>query len=195
MPPCGTVVEIESSGEKINCVQCHMPAVQRPLVAGGQIRAARQHLWRGGHDPEMVKRALKAEFSEQPIDTDRHRVTATLTNIGATHFLPTGTPDRYLTVTLRVLDAGGKVLKAQEQTLKRTVMWRPFIVDLWDTRLPYRQPRTYTMDFNADEGQASRAEIVVRYHLLDEARRQRIKYRNKEPISYEIYRESIRIGN
>ncbi|GAB1233009.1 multiheme c-type cytochrome [Ferrigenium sp. UT5] len=193
MPPCGTVVEIESAVEKINCVQCHMPTVQRPLVAGGLIRAARRHLWRGGHDPEIVKRALKVEFSEKTIDTDRHRVTATLTNMGATHFLPTGTPDRYLTVTLQVLDASGKVLKSQEETLKRTVMWRPFIVDLWDTRLPYQQPRTYTMDFSTGGGKARLVEIVVRYHLLDEARRKRIQYENKESIFYDIYRESISI--
>ena len=141
----------------------------------------------------MVKRALRVEFTEKPIDTGRHRVTATLTNVGAAHFLPTGTPDRYLTVTLRVFDADGKVLKAQEQTLKRTVMWRPFIVDLWDTRLPYQQPRTYTMDFATGEGKARLVEIVVRYHLLDEARRKRIQYENKEPISYDVYRESISI--
>lgn len=194
MPPCGTVTEIESAGQKnLNCVQCHMPLTARPLVAAGPVRNVRRHLWRGGHDPEMVKRALKVEFTEKPLDAGRRRVTVTLTNVGATHFLPTGTPDRYLAVTLQVLDADGKVLKGQEHTLKRTVMWRPFIVDLWDTRLAYQQPRTYTMDFATGGGKAKFIEIAVRYHLLDEARRQRIQYQNQDPISYEVYRESISI--
>ena len=81
-PPCGTVAEIQSAssiynqaennsdnktGEmslqhisELGCVECHMPAVQRPLVEGGVARMARRHLWRGGHDPEMVRKASQA---------------------------------------------------------------------------------------------------------------------------------------
>jgi hypothetical protein len=81
-PPCGTVAEIQAAssiynqaekysdnktGEmslqdisELGCVECHMPAVQRPLVEGGVARMARRHLWRGGHDPEMVRKASQA---------------------------------------------------------------------------------------------------------------------------------------
>ena len=145
-PPCGTVAEIRStpaelsgpdtttagdSGEIIAddsrglaCVQCHMPKVDRPLVEGGVVRSTRRHLWRGGHDPEMVKKALTIEFDEtdrpQP---DRRRFLLTLTNTGASHYVPTGTPDRHLTVQLRVLDHRGGVLEQQRHTVKRTLMY------------------------------------------------------------------------
>jgi hypothetical protein len=36
-------------------------------------------------------------------------------------------------------------------------------------------------------------EAEVRYHLLDEKRRRRIGYRNREPISYEVFRQSLSI--
>jgi hypothetical protein len=207
-PPCGTAAEIEAgagrwqgrSGEmtvrnvgELGCVQCHMPVVERPLVEGGRVREARRHLWRGGHDPAMVKQGLDVRLAETGTDAaDRRAFTLTLTNVGAAHYLPTGTPDRHLTVQLRVLDREGHALKEEEHTLKRTTMWRPFIVDLWDTRLPPREPRAFRIEFPTARNPAAAAvEAVVRYHLLDEKRRARIGYENAEPIAYEVFRSRI----
>jgi hypothetical protein len=83
-------------------------------------------------------------------------------------------------------------LKEQFHVLKRTILWRPFIIDLWDTRLPYGEPRSYRLEFASDITSAS-VEAEVRYHLLDEKRRRRIGYRNREPISYEVFRQSLSI--
>ncbi len=214
-PPCGTMAEIKStlaaendllqqdvittgkSGEisasdtrTLGCVECHMPLLRRPLVAGGVIRDTRQHLWRGGHDPEMVKKALTVVFTEKQTPGENRQFRLTLTNTGAAHYVPTGTPDRHLTVRLRLLDKQGEVLAEQNHSIKRTVMWRPFIVDLWDTRLPRWQPRHYDMQLPANST-AVKIEAVIRYHLLDEKRRRRIAYQNKTPINYEIFRKQI----
>lgn len=219
-PPCGTAAEIGTAragdpdevtrkttfpvlgktGEiwvsdipSLHCVECHMPLVERPLVAGGEARPVRRHLWRGGHDPGMVKDAINITLREDSGSSSKRRhYILTLTNVGAAHYLPTGTPDRHLTVQFRLLDAGGKVLKEQRHTLKRVILWRPFIVELWDTRLPYKQPYTYRFDFSgAGRPAPASLEAVVRYHLLDEDRRRRIGYENQEPISYEIYRRMV----
>lgn len=72
--------------------------------------------------------------------------------------------------------------------IKRTVMWRPFIVDLRDTRLPRNQLRRYRLPL---DGRAVAVEAVVQYHLLDEARRRRIGYQNTQPIAYEVYRHRV----
>ena len=232
-PPCGTVAEINATeqslaestvaqktrvsttGEmsttklnKLGCVQCHMPLMERPLVAGGEVRKTRRHLWRGGHDPAMVKSALAFDFSRidfSKIDfsgiknnnskagTGDYVYRLTITNTGAAHFVPTGTPDRHLTVQLRLLDAQGRLIDEQRYTLKRTVMWRPFIIDLWDTRLRRWQPQQYEISTKgrvAAKG-AVMAEAVVKYHLLDEARRQRIGYANTTPVDYEVFRKQI----
>ena len=82
------------------------------------------------------------------------------------------------------------MLKEESHLLKRTVMWRPFIIDLWDTRLPRGEKRNYNLAFS-DPEQAFAVEAVVRYHLLDERRRRRIGYQNKEPIAYEIFRQRL----
>jgi len=35
-------------------------------------------------------------------------------------------------------------MKETVRTMKRYILWRPFIVDIRDTRLPYRQPKEFT---------------------------------------------------
>jgi len=198
-PPCGTVAEIQSSssvdnntGElsvqaiaSLGCVECHMPAVERPLVEGGVTRMTRQHLWRGGHDSGMVKKAFTADLLEETIAVKgKRKFTFEITNTGTRHYLPTGTPDRHLTVSLRLLDEQGQIIKQQKHTLKRTVMWRPFIVDLWDTRLPYGETRRYSLDYSTDQyNNATAIEVEVRYHLVDESRVKRINYQYREPIT------------
>jgi len=208
-PPCGTAAEIAAadhgdvgrSGEFVvqdvaglGCVQCHMPAIERAFADGGDVRRARRHLWRGGHDRQMVAGALRAQIAEVPGKGGMRAFELTLTNIGAAHFLPTGTPDRHLTIQWRLIDQRGESLAEQHATLERAVLWRPFIVDLNDTRLPAREPRTWRFEFSPDGGSAARAlEVTVGYHLLHESRRRRIGYQNEEPIEYPIFDSRIEL--
>lgn len=184
--------EVTASNTRVlGCVQCHMPLARRPLVEGGVVRDTRQHLWRGGHDPEMVKKALTVEFVEKERPEQESRMfQLTLTNTGAAHYVPTGTPDRYLTVHLRLLDEQGGVLDEQSYSIKRTVLWRPFIIDLRDTRLPRWQPRRYELEVPGDGG-AVKVEAEIRYHLLAESRRKRIGYENRTPINYAVFHKQI----
>ena len=209
-PPCGTVAEIQAgrgewrgrSGEAtvddaraLGCVECHMPLVQRALVDGGPLRPARRHLWRGGHDPEMVRSALDVRFD--PLAGDAgvpRRFRLTLTNVGAAHYVPTGTPDRHLVLAVRLVDRAGATVAEQQRLIKRTVMWRPFIVDLWDNRLPPGEPREHEFSFSAGDAQRARAaEATVRYGLVEEKRLRRIGYEPDEPVSYEVTRRRIEL--
>ena len=187
VPPCGTVAEIQEGGRAIDCIACHMPAVTRPVTHGMKERKGGRHLFRGGHDPDMVKSALTVshEIETGPRET---RFVLTLTNTGTDHYLPTGTPDRHLTLELRLFDRQGEILKEEKHTLTRHILWRPFVVELPDTRLPPREPRKY--NFDIPRNPASPADLLVvtvSYHLLEESRRKRISYQNREPIHYPIY--------
>jgi len=196
LPPCGTVSEIRQGHQSkaIDCVGCHMPQTVRPSGEGGENRSVRRHLWRGGHHRETVRQALQVVLAIHPRENDRNAATLTLTNIGADHFLPTGTPDRHLSVTFMLRDGTDTVLTEKTYKLKRHIMWRPFIVDLRDTRLIKDQPRKYDFtwkDKMIPEGGS--LAVTVRYHLLDEARRKRIGYRNTEPISYPLFQKNIQL--
>ena len=192
MPSQGKSGEnIVSNIASLGCVQCHMPLVKRALVTGGKVRQTRHHYWRGGHDPEMVKKALSVNFTEAYIENkEKRRFRLTIANTGAAHYVPTGTPDRYLMVQLRTLDKDYNILDEKTEKMIRTVMWRPVIVDLWDTRLSRWQPRNYDIEFSTKDKAAS-VEVVVSYHLLNERRRKRISYNNKTPISYTVFQKKI----
>lgn len=217
LPPCGTVTEIQStiehqqevarergiSGEvvvpdenSLRCVECHMPLVERPLVIGGEVRKTRKHLWRGGHDEEMVKSALEVTFEKSAVTEHTQPVfDITLTNVGAGHYLPTGIPDRQLSVEFRMLDSNEKIISTKEEIIKRTIIWRPFVFDWSDNRLARWQPRTFR--FIVPKRYSERVvavEVIVRYHLLPEERRKRIGYNNKTPIFHELYRKMIFIN-
>ena len=191
VPPCGTVAEIEESGRESDCVGCHMAAVVRPAARGASARPGRRHLIMGGHFPEQVKRALEVRFERR----GERRYAFFIRNRGAHHYVPTGTPDRHLTVELRLLDTQGRVLEETSRTLKRFVLWRPFIMDLWDSRLPYGVTRRIYFNFDREyDRQPAALDILVRYHLLDEARRRKIGYENRDPIAYPVHHERIRLN-
>ncbi len=208
LPPCGTVAEIQAGrGEKVarsgeimvgdvaalGCVDCHMPPVERPLVAGGKIRKARQHLWRGGHDPEQVKRALDIRFEQA--SADRRSYQLTLTNVGAAHYVPTGTPDRHFTLNVRLLDKNSETITEERRVIKRNMMWRPFIVELKDDRLPPGKPRRYEFKYSKRQlNDAVAVEAVVRYGLVEEKRRKQIGYDNEEPVVYEVFRKRLTLN-
>ncbi|MCF6188309.1 MAG: hypothetical protein L3J49_12660 [Desulfobulbaceae bacterium] len=85
-------------------------------------------------------------------------------------------------------------IKKKTYKLKRTILWRPFIFDLRDTRLKKDKPRAFTFKWKIDSTQDDIfLDIIVRYHLLDEARKKRIGYRNSDPISFVLYRSSTPI--
>lgn len=193
IPPCGTVIEIAKKGQEPDCIGCHMPEVIRPMATGSKVREGKRHLFKGGHHPEMVKKALKVEYKKE---TDREGNTIkylfTLTNTGAAHYLPTGTPDRHLTLELRLLDKEGKMLKEKIFTMKRHILWRPFIIELKDSRLPYGEPKEFVLEFTIDrDNPPLMLDITVKYHLLDDKRRKKIGYRNEEPIAYPVYARRI----
>ncbi|OGG94685.1 MAG: hypothetical protein A2508_04315 [Candidatus Lambdaproteobacteria bacterium RIFOXYD12_FULL_49_8] len=191
IPPCGTVAEIKKGGEQIDCVGCHLPKTQRPLVEGFAARSSGKHLFQGGHHPPTVKDSLKVELVQEN-NKGGKLITATLTNIKAAHALPTGTPDRHLTLRMRLVDRQGKQGPEESWKMARLIMWRPFIVDLKDTRLLYNQSRSFKFEVAQKElEQYDHVEVLVTYHLLDEARRKRIGYQNKEPIFYPIFEKTI----
>lgn len=208
-PPCGTIGEIEPARQNpaaqqpsedgylnvspianpaaLRCVECHMPSVDRPLASGGPVRPARRHLWRGGHDPATVRAALTINFTRSTEPSGATRYSLEIANTGANHHVPTGPVDRALTVTLQRMDAVGRVLQSQTSKLERRVLGRPFLLDLWDTRLRPNAPQTYSLI--APAGAEGEVEAVVRYWLMSPSHSEKLDVRL--PISTEIFRERM----
>jgi hypothetical protein len=69
---------------------------------------------------------------------------------------------------------------------------RPFIIDLWDTRLPRWQPRSFSIEMPATgKTEVAVLEAVVWYYLVGENRRKRIGYENREPTAYQVFKQRV----
>lgn len=180
--PCGTYAEYEGKHWQERgfiCQSCHMPEIERPVALGGPVRRGRQHLWRGGHDPAMIRRAVAIEVKadpEAPKPGGRVEFTLTLVNAGAGHKIPTGDPDRFFTVEFVVEDGQGTVLERQSSTMGRWILWQPAIIELYDNRLLPLASREYRFDYRLPE----RAEGLilktrVQYHILTDGQHEMLR--------------------
>ena len=123
-----------------------MPEIDRPVATNSPIRRGRQHLWRGGHDPDMVKRAVAIQVkadTTSPKPGERVTFTLTLVNAGAGHKIPTGDPDPVFHGRVRGGGCSGTSLEEQKSTMGRWIMWQPAILELYDNRLLPLASREY----------------------------------------------------
>ncbi|HKN86038.1 MAG TPA: hypothetical protein VJV04_04215 [Nitrospiraceae bacterium] len=201
--PCGTYAEYEGKffmkERGFICQSCHMPEIQRPVATDGPIRQGRQHLWRGGHDPEMIKRAVAIQVVATPSvpkPGENVEVTLTLINAGAGHKLPTGDPDRHFTVEFMVEDRNQQTLESQKDTMGRWIMWQPAIVELYDNRLMPLASRDYTFNYRLPKDlDGLRLKARVRYHIQSERQHEMLvkKYglTANDPYWFTIYERDV----
>ena len=201
--PCGTYAEFEGEffmKEKgMICQSCHMPEVKRPVAKGGPIRSGRRHLWRGGHDPEMIKRAVAVQVvSDPPNPAPGQSVTFTLTliNAGAGHKIPTGDPDRHFTVEFTVRDAENQIIQHQAETLGRWILWQPVIWEVYDNRLLPLASRDYQFTYELpEEAKNWSVQARVRYHILTDDQHEMLRERygltGNDPYRFTIYERNF----
>jgi len=201
--PCGTYTEYEGryfmKEKGFICQSCHMPEVERPVAMGGPIRQGRRHLWRGGHDPEMIKRAVAVQVRADPPAPkpgDKVRFTLTLINAGAGHKIPTGDPDRHFTVEFLVEDGRHQVRNRQSDTLGRWILWQPVILEVYDNRLLPLASREYAFNYRVPESSTELTlKTRVRYHILTDGQHEMltVKYglTGQDPYAFTIYERDL----
>jgi len=116
----------------VQCQDCHMPG--------------RRHLWRGVHDPDMMRQAVKVDVSAPEATAEAFSAKITITNIGAGHYFPTyATPS--VVVRARLIDDKGATIS---DTIRESVIGRQLSLDLkqevFDTRIPPKDHVTLTYD-------------------------------------------------
>ncbi|MBI4608584.1 MAG: redoxin domain-containing protein [Candidatus Rokubacteria bacterium] len=131
----------------VQCQDCHMPD--------------RRHLWRGIHDPEMVKQGVTIDLKTTR-EGGRLQATLAITNSGVGHYFPTYlTPKVFLRMDL--VDARGRQVKG---SLREAVIGRDAPLDLsrelYDTRLAPKASFAMKETWKADRpGLRLRARVVV----------------------------------
>ena len=139
------------AAQGIQCQQCHMPD--------------RRHLWRGIHDPEMVKTGVKIDLrmNQQNYSVgDKLEATLTLTNTGVGHYFPTYVTPKVV-LRIELLDDGGQVIAA---SVREEIVGRQITLDLdreiADTRIPPKGVHTFRYVAAIDRaGLKLHAEVIV----------------------------------
>ena len=197
--PCGTYAEYEGKffmqERGFICQSCHMPEIDRAVATDGPIRRGRQHLWGGGHDPDMIKRAVAVQIKADPPHPkpgDQVTFTLTLINAGAGHKIPTGDPDRHFTIEFLVEDREKRVIHQDISTMGRWIMWQPVILELYDNRLLPLASREYRFTYRMpaeSDGLALKAR--VQYHILTDGQHDMLRTKfgltADDPYRFEIY--------
>lgn len=98
-----TYAEWKSSryaSQGVSCQSCHMPD--------------RRHLWRGIHDPEMVKKGIRIDVGKADVSKQQVSARLTLANTGVGHYFPTYVTPRVVISGFQE-DAAGRKLDGTEQ--------------------------------------------------------------------------------
>lgn len=134
------------------CQSCHMPE--------------RRHLWRGIHDPQMVKGGVTIDVTPASIHSGMVSAALTIKNTGVGHHFPTYVTPRVVVEAYQE-DAGGRIWK---DTLREFVIARQVSPDLSreiaDTRLAPDQAATF--DYQAPL-KAGAATLVLRVRVEPDA--------------------------
>ena len=141
------------------CSSCHMPAVERPLVAGGPVRTTRRHSFGGGMIPKTPgqpatgnRSGLTVEILTASRNANGLNIPVRLKNAYAGHKLPTGDPERHIRIEVDLMN-DGKVMETRSLRIGQQWEWWPKARRIADTRLKPLQQRTETLKFAA--GKAS----------------------------------------
>ncbi len=204
--PCSTFPEFEAgpyAKSGMICQDCHMPAVERALVPGGPVRSTRKHLWQGGHFPEMIRQAVTVRVAadRQVFEAGQGiRWTLTFTNSGAGHKIPTGDPDRYFTIRFEVVDESGRILKHQEHTMRRWIIWWPIIWEVYENRLMPLDSRDYVFRYRPPEdGKSLKLRASVRYHIMTDSQYEKLQSKygltDEVPYVFTIFEQEFRVND
>lgn len=160
------VAEGPYGAEGYTCQQCHMPAVDRPLMTDGTpVRATRRHWFGGSLIPKhprfegevaplraVYPEGLAATWGPLPASVapgEPVEVRFEGRNAAAGHMLPTGDPERYILLRASAVGPDGKTLGEREVRLGRVFEWHPTVRELSDNRLKPREARSWTLVFPA----------------------------------------------
>jgi hypothetical protein len=167
------------------CQDCHMPAVTRPLVAGGPPRRTGRHGWIGSRLKKgdetapalwdslaaLIEPGIALSAGSAPAartgGTAAWRVTAR--NAAAGHMLPTGDPERAVIVRLALIGASGDTLARTSHRIGQRYEWYPEVKKLGDTRLAPGDSVVVTLRYRVPRGAHRLVASAVNERISDEA--------------------------
>ncbi len=139
------------------CIDCHMPNIERRLVPDNRlpIRKTRRHFWTGGGIPKWYDRydkllergyisGLAVKVKNVDIIKDKVNINIWFENKNAGHDLPTGDPERFISIQVKLFDSSNKLIKQKKHFIGQRWEWMPIAKKLFDNRLKPKEARNWT---------------------------------------------------
>lgn len=182
-----------------NCISCHMPTKERPLVKGFGARKSHSHYFPGsgipkfyGHEAEglnglqIVEGKLNASYTVG----EEFSYTLLLKNEYAGHKIPTGDPERFFMVKVELLDGKGNLVHEVNYRIGEKWEWHPVVKKVSDNNLLPKEEREFPFSYKLEK--------KGNYILKSEVSRHRITKENAEfngiletyPLSNIVYKEA-----
>lgn len=145
----------------VTCIDCHMPAVKRPIAKGNPPRRSGSHVWAGSGvpkelDPPKEQREYFEAFGSAlafRLATERVLyspgetvvVLLELENARAGHMLPTGDVERFIIVEMEGIASDGTIFDSESIRIGQHWQWYPEAKKISDNRLYPQEKRQYSI--------------------------------------------------
>jgi len=179
------------------CQSCHMFTVHGEIVDARAVRTKERsdevnlHEMPGSHSAQQLNRAIKTQFSTEH-EGEQVKVTVKLTNAGAGHYVPTGSPMRQLILEVLLSPYDGGQTQRQERVYARSVVdekgqpvrrepaaFLKAAKAVADTRIAPQETRTEAFSFALERGKRAKAEVNLYYYyspMLTAEEQQRVRF-------------------
>lgn len=189
-----------------DCISCHMPRVDRPIIYDGPVRPTRKHTWVGSGIPKFAGEKKLHDGYVPGLDVQIVRgkkeyqagekafFTILLTNQGAGHYLPTGDPEYFMTLELSLLDAEGKTLQETTYRIGQEWEWWPEAKKLSDNRLRPLEKRTYSFIFDVPKTTDITFQVRVTNHRMTEDNAEAMGLSSSYPLARLVFNKEIALS-
>lgn len=104
----------------VHCQNCHMAEMPGKSAKEGGRNSIHDHSL--AHSMEKMLGAVRVETKEPARTRDAVVADVRLTNEGAGHAIPTGTPARMLVLEVHAVDAGGNVVEVKKKMYRKRIL-------------------------------------------------------------------------
>ncbi len=184
--------------DKQDCVSCHMPEVERSLVAGYPKRKSHRHWFAGSGIPKEKGAKTKVmnglefypELPQKIVKfSDSLHYAISLKNEYAGHRMPSGDPERFVLINFKLRDAKGKLIAEDTGRIGEKWQWYPTATKLSDNNLYPDEIRKFKFDHLPKDKGKYKLAVEVTKHRMDEATAAYNKLDNSYPLFISIFKK------
>lgn len=164
-------------GEK-NCISCHMEEVNRSIVRGFPERKSHRHFFSGSGIPKFdtVKTTMLNGYEFYPekvaksyTANEELQFDFRLKNENAGHRVPTGDPERFFIIEIKLKNEVGKVIKTESYRIGEEWEWYPVAKKISDTNVYPGEERSFNLKtILKDKGNYTLSTKVTKHRLNKE---------------------------